>query len=107
MGISCSNFSVQEVIRSQSTFSTDLEVLRNCAGFTLCSSAGLAVGEWSAVMGLTLCMLCVQIYCVVCIGLLYAEFSTVNTGLGRPMFWKLLCLLSTHEGLAAANYLLT
>ena len=26
--------------------------------------------------------------CVVCVGLLSAEFSTVNTGLGRPMFWK-------------------
>ena len=25
---------------------------------------------------------------IVCIGLLSAEFSTVNTGLGRPMFWK-------------------
>ena len=47
------------------------------------SSAGLAVGEYSAVMALTPCMLCVQIYCVlhvVCIGLLSAEFSTVNTG---------------------------
>ena len=45
-------------------FSTDLEVLQNCAGFTLYSSAGLAVGEFSAVMVLTPCMLCVQIYCV-------------------------------------------
>ena len=53
------------------------------------------------------CMLCVQIYCVACIGLLSAEFSTVNTGLGMPMFWKPLCLLSTHEGLAATNYKLT
>ena len=49
-------------------------------------------------------MLFVQIYCVVCIGLLSAEFSTVNTGLGRPMFWKPLCLLSTPEGLATINY---
>ena len=24
----------------------------------------------------------------VCIGLLSAEFSTVNTGLGRPMYWR-------------------
>ena len=31
---------------------------------------------------------------VVCILLLSAEFSTVNTGLGRP-FWKPLCLLSS------------
>ena len=55
-------------------------------------------------MGLTPCMLCVQIYCVVCIGLLSAEFSTVNAGLGRPMLLKLLCLLSTPEGLATTNY---
>ena len=61
------DFSVPELVRSQSTFSTDPEVLQNCAGFTLCSSAGLA-GKRSAVMGLTPCMLCVQIYCVVCIG---------------------------------------
>ena len=25
---------------------------------------------------------------VVCIGLLSTEFSTVNTGLGRPLLWK-------------------
>ena len=51
------DFSVPELVRSQSTFSTDPEVLQNCAGFTLCSPAGLAVGECSVVMGL-------QIYCV-------------------------------------------
>ena len=47
-----------------------------------------------------------DLLCVVCIGLLSDEFSTVNTGgLGRPMFWKPLCLLSTPEGLAqATNY---
>ena len=101
------DFSVPELVRSQSTSSTDPEVLQNCAGFTLCSSAGLAVGECSAVMGLTPCMLCVQIYCVLCIGLLSAEFSTVNTGLGRPMFWKPLCLLSGPEGLATITYQLT
>ena len=44
---------------------------------------------------------------VVCIELLFAEFSAVNTGLGRLMFWKLLCLLSTPEGLATTNYQLT
>ena len=58
-------------------------------------------------MGLTPCMLGVQILLcvnVVCIGLSSAEFSTVNTGLGRPTFWKLLCLLSTSEGLACINY---
>ena len=30
-------------------FSTDPEVLQNCTGFTLCNSAGLAVGECDAV----------------------------------------------------------
>ena len=44
------DFSVPELVRSQSTFSTDPEVLQNRAGLTLCSSAGLAVGECSAVM---------------------------------------------------------
>ena len=53
------DFSVPELVRSPSTFSTDPEVLQNRAGFTLCSSTGLAVGECSAVMGLTPCMLCV------------------------------------------------
>ena len=53
--------------------------------------------------GFTPSILCVQIYCVVCTGLLFAEFSTVNTGLGRPMFWKPLCLLSAPEGLATTN----
>ena len=62
--ISVQDFSVPELVRSQSTFSTDPEVLHNYTGFTLCSSAGLAVGDCSAVMGVTPCMLCVQIYCV-------------------------------------------
>ena len=31
---------------------------------------------------------CPDLLCVVCIGLLSAEFSAVNTGLGCPMFWK-------------------
>ena len=61
------DFSVPKLVRSQSTFGTDPEVLQNCAGFTLCSSAGPAVSECSAVMGLTPCMLCVQIYCVLCV----------------------------------------
>ena len=55
----------------------------------------------------TMHVVCTDLLCVVCIGLLPAEFSTVNTGLGRPMFWKLLRLLSTLEGLATTNYRLT
>ena len=61
------DFSVPERVRSQSTFSTDQEVLQNCAGFTLCSLAGLAVSKCSAGLGLTPCMLCVQIDCVLCV----------------------------------------
>ena len=48
-----------------------------------------------------------DLLCAVCIGLLPAEFSTVNTGLGRPMFWTPLCLLSAHEGLVDTRYQLT
>ena len=61
------DISVLELVRSPSMFSTDPEVLQNCAGFTLCSSAGLAVGGCAAVLGLTPCMLCVLIFCVLCI----------------------------------------
>ena len=43
----------------------------------------------------TMHVVCTDLLCVACIGLLSAGFSTVNTGLGRPMFWKPLCLLST------------
>ena len=55
----------------------------------------------------TMPVVCTDLLCVACIGLLPAEFSTVNTGLGGPMFWNPLCLLTTHEGLAATNYQLT
>ena len=52
-------------------------------------------------------VVCTDLLCVVCIGLLSVEFSTVNTGLGRPIFLKPLCLLSTPQGLAITNYQLT
>ena len=55
----------------------------------------------------TMHVMCTYLLCVVCIGLLSAEFSTVNIGLGRPVFWKPLCLLSSLECLAATNYQLT
>ena len=32
----------------------------------------------------TMHVVCTDLLCVMCIGLLSAEFSTVNTGLGRP-----------------------
>ena len=31
-------------------------------------------------------VVCTDLLCIVCIGILFAEFSVVNTGLGRPMF---------------------
>ena len=52
-------------------------------------------------------VVCTDLLCVMFIGLLSAEFSTVNTGLGRPMFLEPLCLLSTPEGLATTDYQLT
>ena len=59
--------SVPELLQSQSMFSTYPDVLQKYKGCTLCSSAGLAAGECSAVMGWTPCMLCAQIYCVLCV----------------------------------------
>ena len=56
----------------------------------------------------TMRVVCTDLLCVVCIGLLSAEFATINTGLGRPMVWKPQCLLSTLEqGLATKSYQLT
>ena len=55
----------------------------------------------------TMHVVCTDLLCVVCIGLLSAEFSVVNTGLHRPMLWQLLCLLSTTKGLATTNSQLT
>ena len=55
----------------------------------------------------TMHVVCIDLLCVVCSGLLSAEFSTVNTELGKLMFWKPLCLLSAPEGLATTNYQLT
>ena len=52
-------------------------------------------------------VVCTDLLCVVCIGLLSVEFSTVNIGLGRPIFLKPLCLLSAPQGLATTNYQLT
>ena len=89
------------MVRNQSTFSTDPEVIQNCAVFTFCSSAGLAVSNCATVMGSN--VVGTVLLCVVCIGLLSVEFSTVNTGLCRPMFLEPLYLLSTP----ATNYQLT
>ena len=60
------DFSVLELVRSQSTFSPDLEVLQHCACFTLCSSAGPAVCDCAAMLGFTQ-YTSVQIYCVLCV----------------------------------------
>ena len=55
----------------------------------------------------TMYVVCTDLLCVACIGLLSAEFSTVNTGVGRPIFWKPMCLLSSPEGLVTITYQLT
>ena len=83
------DFSVPELVLSQSTFSTDREVLQNCAGFTLCSLAGLSTRRMFCSNGFdTMHVVCIDLLCILCIELLSAEFSTVNTGLGKPMLWK-------------------
>ena len=62
------DFSLPELVRSQSTYNTYPEVLQNCAGFTKCSSAGFSSRRmFCSKMGLILCMSCVQIYCVLCV----------------------------------------
>ena len=53
----------------------------------------------------TMHTVCTDLRCVVCIGLSSTEFSTVNTGLDRSMFWKPRYQLSTPEGLAFHNSL--
>ena len=56
----------------------------------------------------TMHVACTYLLCVVCIGLLSAEFSTVNTGLGRSIFGNICVrMLSTPEDLATTNYQLT
>ena len=40
----------------------------------------------------TMHVVCTDLLCFMCIGLSSAEFSTVNTRLGRLTFWKPLCL---------------
>ena len=49
-------------------------------------------------------VVCTDSLFVVCVGLLSAEFSTVNTGLSRPNFWKPFCLMSAPEDLATINF---
>ena len=83
------DFSLPELDRSQSTFSTDPEVLQNCAGFTLRKISGSS--KWRMFCSNRfdiMHVVCTDLLSVVCIGLLSAEFSTVNTGLGRLIFWK-------------------
>ena len=55
----------------------------------------------------TMHVVCTDLLCAVCIGLSSADILTMNTGLGRPMFSKPLCLLSTADGLATTDYQLT
>ena len=104
MGINCSIFLYRNSFGTNQRLALSRKFFRITQGFTLCSSAGLAVGSNELD---TMHVVCTDLLCVVCIGLLSAEFSTVNTGLGRLMFWKPPCLLSTPEVLATTNYQLT
>ena len=104
MGINCSTFLYRNSFGANQHLALTGKSFRiaqvsHCAvqRVKLCSSAGQAVKRVEFT----------DLLCVVCIGLLTAEFSTMNTVLGRPMFWKLLCLLSTPDGLATTNCQLT
>ena len=100
------DFSVPELVRSQSTFSTDPEVASELHRFHIVQVSGSS--SWRMFCRFdTMHVVCTDSLCVACIGLLSAEFSTVNTALRRAMFWKTLCLLSTPEDVATTNYQLT
>ena len=88
VGINCSIFLYRNSFGANQRLTLTRKSFRieqgsNCAVFSRFSSRRMFCSN-----GLTPCMLCVQILLrVVCIGLVPAEiFSTVNTGLGRPMF---------------------
>ena len=83
------DFSVPELVRSRSAFSTDPELLQNCADSHIVQFSGSSSRQMFCSNGFnTMHVVCTDLVCVVCIGLLSAEFSAVNTGLDRPMFWK-------------------
>ena len=71
------DFSVPELVRSQSTFSTFSEVLQNCAGFTFSRSSRQRMFCSDGFD--TMYVVSTGLLCVVCIGLLSVKFSTVNT----------------------------
>ena len=105
LGINCSTFLYRNSFRANQRLANTRKSFRICIGFTLCSLAGLAAGECSTVMGLTPCMLCVHIYCVLCVVCIESQLW-IQDWVGL-LFWKPLCLLSTLEGLATTDYQLT
>ena len=64
LGINCSIFLCQNSFGANQRLALNRFRIEQVS---LSSSAGLAVGEFSEVMDLTLCILCVHIYCVLCI----------------------------------------
>ena len=97
------DFSIPELVQSQSTFSTDPKFFR-IAQVSHCAVQGSSSRQLCCSVGFDIMhVVCADLLCVLCIGLLNAECPTVNTGLGRPMFLKPLCLLSTPEGLVTTN----
>ena len=102
------DFSVLELVRSESAFRTDPDCPSELRRLHIVQFRGSSSPRMFCSNGFdTMHVMCTDLLCVVCSGLLSAEFSTVNIGLGRPMFWKPLCLLSGHEGLATTDYQLT
>ena len=72
MGINCSIF----LYRNSLGASQRLEL-------RIVQFSGSSSRQCSAVMGFdTIHVMCTDLLCVVCIGLLAAEFSTVDTGMG-------------------------
>ena len=76
MGINCSIFLYRNSFDANQRLALTRKFFR-IAQVSHCSSAGLAVGDCAAVMGLTLCMLCVQIYCMLCV----LDYSLLNSQL--------------------------
>ena len=95
MGIDCSIFlyrnsfgANQRAALARTSFT--ITQVSHCAVHRVQQSANV-LQQWFDTMH----VVCTDLLCVVSSGLLSVEFSTVNTGLGRPIFLKPLCLLST------------
>ena len=72
-------FSVPELVWSEFTFGTDPEVLSELHRFHFVQFSRSSTGLMFSCNGLDIMfVVCTDSLCIVCIGLLSAEFSTVN-----------------------------